>query len=81
MLVSSPPVLHTGRASASPSLDVLITLLTLGAAGYRKLLSERKVRDNTASTAATLQQLFLQACKAVFQEHVASMKLPRTTFI
>lgn len=61
MLPSSPPVLHTGRASASPSLDVLITLLSLGAAGYRKLLSERKVRDNTASTTttATLQQLCL----------------------
>uniref|UniRef100_A0A674F0Z4 O-phosphoseryl-tRNA(Sec) selenium transferase n=1 Tax=Salmo trutta TaxID=8032 RepID=A0A674F0Z4_SALTR len=28
--------------SASPFLDVLITLLTLGASGYRKLLSERK---------------------------------------
>lgn len=34
--------MYPGRASASPSLDVLITLLTLGAAGYRKLLSERK---------------------------------------
>uniref|UniRef100_A0A673KYQ0 O-phosphoseryl-tRNA(Sec) selenium transferase n=1 Tax=Sinocyclocheilus rhinocerous TaxID=307959 RepID=A0A673KYQ0_9TELE len=31
-----------GRASASPSLDVLITLLTLGANGYKKLLAERK---------------------------------------
>uniref|UniRef100_A0A674CNY1 O-phosphoseryl-tRNA(Sec) selenium transferase n=1 Tax=Salmo trutta TaxID=8032 RepID=A0A674CNY1_SALTR len=30
------------RASASPSLDVLITLLTLGASGYRKLLAEQK---------------------------------------
>ncbi|MEQ2292217.1 hypothetical protein AMECASPLE_020821, partial [Ameca splendens] len=30
------------RASASPSLDVLITLLTLGANGYKKYLSERK---------------------------------------
>ncbi|XP_031441042.1 O-phosphoseryl-tRNA(Sec) selenium transferase [Clupea harengus] len=34
--------MYPGRASASPSLDVLITLLTLGASGYRKLLSERK---------------------------------------
>ncbi|XP_034757169.1 O-phosphoseryl-tRNA(Sec) selenium transferase isoform X1 [Etheostoma cragini] len=33
---------YPGRASASPSLDVLITLLTLGASGYKKLLSERK---------------------------------------
>ncbi|XP_019711749.1 O-phosphoseryl-tRNA(Sec) selenium transferase [Hippocampus comes] len=33
---------YPGRASASPSLDLLITLLTLGASGYKKLLSERK---------------------------------------
>ncbi|KAL7880167.1 hypothetical protein SRHO_G00024210 [Serrasalmus rhombeus] len=35
-------MITAGRASASPSLDVLITLLTLGASGYKKLLSERK---------------------------------------
>ncbi|KAM4612334.1 O-phosphoseryl-tRNA(Sec) selenium transferase [Polymixia lowei] len=35
--------MYPGRASASPSLDVLITLLTLGANGYKKLLAERKV--------------------------------------
>ncbi|XP_028330695.1 O-phosphoseryl-tRNA(Sec) selenium transferase [Gouania willdenowi] len=34
--------MYPGRASASPSLDVLITLLTLGASGYKKCLSERK---------------------------------------
>uniref|UniRef100_A0A6Q2Y6E8 O-phosphoseryl-tRNA(Sec) selenium transferase n=1 Tax=Esox lucius TaxID=8010 RepID=A0A6Q2Y6E8_ESOLU len=34
--------MYPGRASASPSLDVLITLLTLGASGYKKLLAERK---------------------------------------
>uniref|UniRef100_A0A1A8Q9W0 O-phosphoseryl-tRNA(Sec) selenium transferase n=1 Tax=Nothobranchius rachovii TaxID=451742 RepID=A0A1A8Q9W0_9TELE len=34
--------MYPGRASASPSLDVLITLLTLGAGGYKKYLSERK---------------------------------------
>ncbi|XP_077400696.1 O-phosphoseryl-tRNA(Sec) selenium transferase isoform X2 [Vanacampus margaritifer] len=33
---------YPGRASASPSLDLLITLLTLGANGYKKLLSDRK---------------------------------------
>ncbi|KAM9827825.1 O-phosphoseryl-tRNA(Sec) selenium transferase [Neosynchiropus ocellatus] len=33
---------YPGRASASPSLDVLITLLTLGASGYKKLMAERK---------------------------------------
>ncbi|KAM9661155.1 O-phosphoseryl-tRNA(Sec) selenium transferase isoform 1-T1 [Morphnus guianensis] len=32
----------SGRASASPSLDVLITLLSLGASGYKQLLKERK---------------------------------------
>lgn len=34
--------IYPGRASASPSLDVLITLLTLGANGYKKLLADRK---------------------------------------
>ncbi|XP_059379710.1 O-phosphoseryl-tRNA(Sec) selenium transferase-like isoform X2 [Carassius carassius] len=34
--------MYPGRASASPSLDVLITLLSLGANGYKKLLSERR---------------------------------------
>ncbi|TRY59017.1 hypothetical protein DNTS_012402 [Danionella cerebrum] len=34
--------MYPGRASASPSIDVLITLLTLGANGYKKLLAERK---------------------------------------
>ncbi|KAG7330130.1 hypothetical protein KOW79_006352 [Hemibagrus wyckioides] len=34
--------MYPGRASASPSLDVLITLLSLGARGYKKLLAERK---------------------------------------
>uniref|UniRef100_A0A3P9MBA8 O-phosphoseryl-tRNA(Sec) selenium transferase n=1 Tax=Oryzias latipes TaxID=8090 RepID=A0A3P9MBA8_ORYLA len=34
--------MYPGRASASPSLDVLITLLTTGANGYKKYLSERK---------------------------------------
>uniref|UniRef100_A0A3P8N727 O-phosphoseryl-tRNA(Sec) selenium transferase n=1 Tax=Astatotilapia calliptera TaxID=8154 RepID=A0A3P8N727_ASTCA len=34
--------MYPGRASASPSLDVLITLLTLGVCGYKKYLSERK---------------------------------------
>nr|XP_034968417.1 O-phosphoseryl-tRNA(Sec) selenium transferase isoform X2 [Zootoca vivipara] len=34
--------MYPGRASASPSLDVLITLLTLGTKGYQQLLKERK---------------------------------------
>lgn len=38
-------VSHTciGRASATPSIDVFITLLSLGWKGYQKLCSERKV--------------------------------------
>lgn len=34
--------LFIGRASATPSLDLLITLLSLGADGYKKLLKDRK---------------------------------------
>ncbi|XP_056156498.1 O-phosphoseryl-tRNA(Sec) selenium transferase [Lampris incognitus] len=34
--------MYPGRASASPSLDILITLLTLGSSGYKRLLAERK---------------------------------------
>ncbi|XP_040274954.1 O-phosphoseryl-tRNA(Sec) selenium transferase [Bufo bufo] len=34
--------MYPGRASASPSLDVLITLLSLGSSGYKTLLTERK---------------------------------------
>ncbi|KAG3276817.1 Sep (O-phosphoserine) tRNA:Sec (selenocysteine) tRNA synthase [Ictidomys tridecemlineatus] len=34
--------MYPGRASASPSLDVLITLLSLGSNGYKRLLKERK---------------------------------------
>ena len=33
---------YTGRASASPSLDLFITLLSLGKEGYKKLLTDRK---------------------------------------
>ncbi|XP_051898506.1 O-phosphoseryl-tRNA(Sec) selenium transferase isoform X1 [Pristis pectinata] len=34
--------MYPGRASASPSVDVLITLLSLGVNGYKRLLKERK---------------------------------------
>ncbi|NXD06452.1 SPCS transferase, partial [Nothocercus nigrocapillus] len=37
--------MYPGRASASPSLDVLITLLSLGTSGYKQLLKERKVSN------------------------------------
>lgn len=33
---------YPGRASATPSIDLLITLLSLGSSGFKKLLSERK---------------------------------------
>ena len=32
-----------GRASATPTMDVFITLLSLGSSGYKKLCTERKV--------------------------------------
>ncbi|KAM6949622.1 O-phosphoseryl-tRNA(Sec) selenium transferase [Aplochiton taeniatus] len=34
--------MYPGRASASPSQDLIITLLSLGTSGYKKLISERK---------------------------------------
>ena len=34
--------LYPGRASASQSLDLLITLLSMGSNSYRELLKERK---------------------------------------
>lgn len=34
--------MYPGRASSAPSLDLLITLLSLGKEGYRRLLEERK---------------------------------------
>ena len=37
-------VLSLGRASATPSIDLFITLLSLGSAGYQQLLQQRKVR-------------------------------------
>jgi O-phospho-L-seryl-tRNASec:L-selenocysteinyl-tRNA synthase len=34
--------MYPGRASATPCIDVFITLLSLGVAGYKKLLAQRK---------------------------------------
>jgi hypothetical protein len=34
--------LYLPRASASPAIDVFITLLSMGAAGWKRLLAERK---------------------------------------
>ena len=33
----------SGRASATPSIDLFITLLSLGSVGYQQLLRQRKV--------------------------------------
>ena len=41
---NSDNVLSLGRASATPSIDLFITLLSLGSAGYQQLLQQRKVR-------------------------------------
>ncbi|XP_048448136.1 O-phosphoseryl-tRNA(Sec) selenium transferase [Rhincodon typus] len=42
--------MYPGRASASPSTDVLITLLSLGVNGYKHLLKERKEMFTYLST-------------------------------
>lgn len=34
---------YAGRASASPSLDVFVTLLEMGTSKYEELLKQRKV--------------------------------------
>jgi len=54
----------SGRASASPSLDVLITLLSLGASGYKQLLKERKVSFLATSTLlkSAVNKALLQKC-------------------
>lgn len=35
--------MNVGRASSTPTIDVFITLLSLGSHGYKKLCVERKV--------------------------------------
>lgn len=39
--------MHAGRASASPVVDLFMTLLHFGEEGYRKLLADRKVRHHS----------------------------------
>ena len=34
--------LHLGRASGTPTMDIFITLLSLGVQGYKRLLKKRK---------------------------------------
>ncbi|KAM5193120.1 O-phosphoseryl-tRNA(Sec) selenium transferase [Mantella aurantiaca] len=55
--------MYPGRASASPSLDVLITLLSLGASGYKNLLTERKEMFTYLSSE-------LKALAAKYNEHL-----------
>ncbi len=40
---------YPGRASASPIIDLFITLLSLGSVGYKRLLRERKVSPTTTT--------------------------------
>ena len=43
LAIPSSPYPFTGRASASPVIDVFITLLSLGWSGYKELRQRRKV--------------------------------------
>jgi len=67
-LVDKISQIYPGRASMSPLLDLLMTLLSLGAAGWKRLLQERK--DNAAwfqdrfAKAAERQGLRLLSCPA-----------------
>jgi hypothetical protein len=44
---------YPGRASASPLVDLFITLLSLGVAGWKKLLRERKVKTPSPPPSST----------------------------
>ena len=41
---------YPGRASSAPSLDVMLTLLSMGVRGYKQLLSARKQMFNSLLT-------------------------------
>lgn len=56
---------YPGRGSASPSLDLLITFLSLGSNGYKKLLCERKenffyLKSKLEATVKTLNERILE---------------------
>ncbi|XP_076043394.1 sec synthetase isoform X2 [Oratosquilla oratoria] len=51
--------MYPGRASSSPILDVLITLLSMGCTGYKNLVDERK----------TLRKLLQNKMKEVAEKH------------
>ncbi|KAK7110099.1 hypothetical protein V1264_014027 [Littorina saxatilis] len=55
---------YPGRASATPSMDLLITLLSLGSSGYKKLLADRKemfeyLQHNLSVCAANAEERLL----------------------
>ena len=56
-----------GRASATPSIDLLITLLSWGVSGYKKLLAERKEMF-------TYLQQKLSACALQFGERLLNTR-------
>ncbi|CAL1529704.1 unnamed protein product [Lymnaea stagnalis] len=58
---------YPGRASASPSLDIFITLLSLGSQGYKKLLKDRKEMFTYLSTS-------LSGCATKFGERLLQTK-------
>ncbi|XP_059145302.1 O-phosphoseryl-tRNA(Sec) selenium transferase-like isoform X2 [Physella acuta] len=58
---------YPGRASATPSMDLFITLLSLGAQGYKSLLQERKQMYNYLATS-------LAQCAAKFGERLLQTK-------
>jgi len=64
-LVNSVAKSYPGRASASPSIDLLITLLSMGKSGYEAALSERKksfshLKERLAAVAAKHQERLLE---------------------
>nr|XP_022338126.1 O-phosphoseryl-tRNA(Sec) selenium transferase-like isoform X2 [Crassostrea virginica]XP_022338127.1 O-phosphoseryl-tRNA(Sec) selenium transferase-like isoform X2 [Crassostrea virginica]XP_022338128.1 O-phosphoseryl-tRNA(Sec) selenium transferase-like isoform X2 [Crassostrea virginica] len=56
---------YPGRASSSPSTDLLITLLSMGVKGYKDLLKERKTNYKTLQTR-------LSECAQKHGEHLLS---------
>jgi len=48
-------LMFVGRASASPSIDILITLLSMGSSGWRQLVKQRK--ENYTKLSSSLEKL------------------------
>ena len=70
------PHTHTlGRASATPTIDVFITLLSLGSSGYKKLCMERKVHGPSIENASARIDSILFVCLFVcLQENFKYLK-------